>query len=488
VPPHAATGARLSDADIRTLLEAGKAEKALSPRAFVRMFKVPEPHKRRYRPIGWTEAINAHLGPNTLQRVNFKSARQRRRDALRGRYAITLDFAGWYDEFLMDEAVRDFFAFVAKGETYRLRVLPMGLRHSVELGHFTTLLLMDFDHNCAAEAYIDNVRFVGSREDVLAAAKTFALRARAVCAQINELPSVSSLDELDAHLERLVTTTSDWLGEEYDHVDQTVKCQQKTLDKIEDLWKIRDSWTWRNCAGFFALLFYASATLGIFRTEYFGALRFIRDASSQLAHSPDQWDRRTGPIRPHVLKELDAWRTQIARNQPCPINDPHAPPDWVIVTDASKSRWAGMAYHVTSGSLHIHAHDWPADFHRSEHSTSAEPWAVHNLICKVFPPNSDAHVVFCSDNIATVAALTRRESPSFHLNGVALALNRSFPFLRLSGHHVPGPLNPTDGMSRGAANLSVEDWDNWRRLMGTLGFPSPAVTEVTMHSRGHHES
>jgi hypothetical protein len=50
----------------------------------------------------------------------------------------------------------------------------------------------------------------------------------------------------------------------------------------------RSTWTWRNCAGFFSLLFYASVTLGIFRTEFFGALRFIRDAAGRLAHRPEE--------------------------------------------------------------------------------------------------------------------------------------------------------------------------------------------------------
>jgi hypothetical protein len=135
------------------------------------MFKVPEPHKTRYQPIGCTEAINCNHGPETLQRVSFKSAPQRRRDALRERFAITVDFAAWYDHFLLSEEVREYFGFIAKGETYRLRFLPMGLRHSVELAHFTTLLLLDFDHDCASEAYIDNVRFVGSYDEVKKADK-----------------------------------------------------------------------------------------------------------------------------------------------------------------------------------------------------------------------------------------------------------------------------------------------------------------------------
>jgi hypothetical protein len=90
--------------------------------------------------------------------------------------------------------------------------------------------------------------------------------------------------------------------------------------------------------------------VGIFRTEYFGALRFIRDAAGRLAHRPEAWDRPTGPILPHVLFELDDWRKRISANEPCLITAHDEAPEWIFVTDASKARWAGAALHVPQAS------------------------------------------------------------------------------------------------------------------------------------------
>jgi hypothetical protein len=168
---------------------------------------------------------------------------------------------------------------------------------------------------------------------------------------------------------------------------------------------------------------------------------------------PGRRDRPTGTILPHVLFELDDWRKRISANEPCLITAHDEAPEWIFVTDASKHGGQVRPGMCPWDALHLHAHDWPPEFTRSEHSTSAEPWAVYNLICKTLKPGADTRAIFCSDNTPTLAALEKRESPSSHLNGVALALQRSFPQLRLTGHYVPGPANPVDGMSRGATNL-----------------------------------
>jgi hypothetical protein len=75
----------------------------------------------------------------------------------------------------------------------------------------STLRLLDFPMDCDYEAYIDNVRFVGSREEVLRAAEVFIVRCRAARAKINE--DVEGLSAAEV-AESLLRQEGEWLGEQ----------------------------------------------------------------------------------------------------------------------------------------------------------------------------------------------------------------------------------------------------------------------------------
>jgi hypothetical protein len=69
-----------------------------------------------------------------------------------------------YPSFGLGEEVRDFYAFLYRGELWRFKVLPMGLRHSVAIAHTATRMLLNYDmKGVHAEPYIDNIRFVGNQ-------------------------------------------------------------------------------------------------------------------------------------------------------------------------------------------------------------------------------------------------------------------------------------------------------------------------------------
>jgi hypothetical protein len=211
------------------MVEVGKVEVDATQKGVagaVRMRKIAEEAKKRFRPIGWTRDVNEAI-PEFVG-VNFRSAYERRQAALKGFFGITLDFAGWYDQFKYKGAVKRFFCFSHNGKRYRLRSLSMGQRHAVAIGHLTTLRLLDFPMDCDYEAYIDNVRFVGSREEVLRAAEVFIVRCRAARAKINE-----DVEGLAAEVaESLLRQEGEWLGEQVDYKSKTVKCSERTLLKV----------------------------------------------------------------------------------------------------------------------------------------------------------------------------------------------------------------------------------------------------------------
>ena len=67
-----------------------------------------------------------------------------------------------------------FYCFRVGEDVFCLTRLPMGQRQSVEVAQGATNVLLSFDHRGAtSQSCIDNVRFVGTKAEVLQAASTF---------------------------------------------------------------------------------------------------------------------------------------------------------------------------------------------------------------------------------------------------------------------------------------------------------------------------
>jgi hypothetical protein len=158
----------------------------------VRIFPVPEVAKDRQRIIKHTADINDLYDRDTLMGTKFLS-RQTLIDSVRkGRFAITLDFAAWFDEFELGEKVKWYFGFTFRGKTYVLTRLAMGQRQAVDIAAAATDLIMDFP--CVGvhkDAHVDNVRFVSDdKEALVRAVLTFLQRCKTVHATVNEKGSV----------------------------------------------------------------------------------------------------------------------------------------------------------------------------------------------------------------------------------------------------------------------------------------------------------
>jgi hypothetical protein len=177
---------RIPGAHLKKVEEYEKAERAppgTEARSSIKVFTTPEPHKNRERLIEHPVDIN-DATKDDVDKTKFLPHAERHNVLLceDGVMSADVDASSWFDHFGLGEEVRDFYAFLYRGELWRFKVLPMGLHHSVAIAHTATRMLLNYDmKGVHAEPYIDNIRFVGKPEEVVEAMSTFLLRCKAVC-------------------------------------------------------------------------------------------------------------------------------------------------------------------------------------------------------------------------------------------------------------------------------------------------------------------
>ncbi len=415
-------------------------------RGWVRMFVVPEPAKKRWRPIKHTLDANTALGRDTVMHLRFPTKQDIAALVHEGECFIALDFSAYFDQFVYTPEVASRFCFRKSGKYYRLGTLAMGERHAVEVAHCTTLRLLDFGPRSKTAAVIDNVVFAGSRDDVVRDATIFVERVRAVGAKLNE-------DTSD--ITTLVQSSGVWCGVALDMTRKTSALAPKTVDKIETSWRLRNTWTWRTFAGHIGLLFWAWNIIDVPVAEFFPLLRFIGEVGRLLTEHEDWWDH-PAKIWTSAWPSLERWSMLALRNQPRAVPQQQTP-EWLVATDASAWGWGYFAVHTTTGETRTHGERWKPFFaqrfgHRLGVSTFTEPQGVVNAMCHLIDPTHPTRVRVLTDNTPTQAAFSRGfSSQSYNLNECAARLRRLFDnddFVFDFGY-LPGWLNPADTASRG---------------------------------------
>jgi hypothetical protein len=183
---------RIPGAHVKKVEEYEKAERSppgTEAQSSIKVFTTPELHKKRERLIEHPVDIN-DATKDDVDKTKFLPQAERHNVLLceDGVVSADVDASGFFDHFGLGEEVRDFYAFLYRGELWRFKVLPMGLRHSVAIAHTATRMLLNYDmKGVHAEPYIDNIRFVGKPEEVVEAMSTFLLRCKAVCVTLNEV-------------------------------------------------------------------------------------------------------------------------------------------------------------------------------------------------------------------------------------------------------------------------------------------------------------
>ena len=466
--------ARIPRSDVLLMAERGKVRRTNVHKATCRVFKVPEDNKKRYRAIEHPRDINEHCASESP--VKFLTAHQRHQAVHAGEWVVDLDFAAYYDQFGLSEAVSEYFAFLAGGQLWRMIVLPMGFKNSVNVSQHATRHMLNFKEACEihSEPYIDNARFVSGYEKAITAASIFAVRAAEANATLNEidLNIIRAIPDMEGKVlkaRELVTPLAkqkgEWLGEVYDYKNKTVEMSQRTRAKLE---AIIDNWashppTFKSYAAAFAILQYVSRTYNLRLGPYFGAIRALRVMSKLLTEVPELWPEKAPEFAPHITACLRKWKHDLLRQKPRVVNLASAP-DAFMVVDASAWGWAA-AYVDSLGCEHYASNKWNPDDNFRFHSTHAEPEGIYRAICRFIKPGTQLKLKVATDSSSAQQTLPKGHAKSWFINEVCNRLYGTFPGLELDAQHIEGASMPVDQMSRGfARELSVSEWEKVRGL------------------------
>ena len=446
-------------------------------RGHVNFFTVAEDFKTRFRPIRETKDINDTFGPESLLGIEFP----RKSDIIdlvhQGSHAAAFDFSAYYDQFRYDPAVSKFLCFKKGNKFYQQNRLCMGQRHGCDIAQTTTLFLLDFKgRRCKVYAYIDNVIFVGSREDVIHDSKIFIERCRAAEVTLNEKR------DIEKHgIEQFAVTSLDWCGISLDFAKKSVKLIDKTVTKVKMSWSNRSNWTYRQLAAHIGLLFWSYGIIDIPVHNYYSLLKFISHVSTITQADESLWDQQCS-IFPSAMPALQQWTDLCLDNSPRSVKT-SSTPKWYVCTDASAWGWGYRAFNYSTGEVRRFGRPWSRmdkatlfsmkDGHKR--SVYAEPRAVVYSLTHLFDSTSpktainfiDAakdllpegaaeteriKICVATDNTATLHTFNKGfATRSFDINRTIQDLKTHFPdsHFDIDVSFVPGRINPGDKPSRG---------------------------------------
>lgn len=465
-PPYRLDVARVPHDVVEKMVTLGHAEPhpTTEPvRSRVRIFPADEPAKHRMRVIKHPPDVNDSI-PEYL-RMEFSSASRLDEWAQRGSTLGLLDWSAFYDQIPLTSSVRPYFCFVSNGKVYRLKRAATGQRHVVELACTITDMILAFDHGPVDTVpHIDNVGFCGETSEVRRNVLETVARCRFANVTVNDIPKDMSDDEI---VRNTLVPEGDFLGRHYSvgSDPKTVALTQKTLDKINAVWKLRSSWTWRQFAGLMGLLFYAQSVQINNIALYFGALKQFRVASTELEASRAHWDE-PATIWPSTWRDLEMWVKQVTTNKPRELWSGNCrDADHVIITDASD--WGVGIIHIDprTGSVQTESVAWEEgtreDYRKI--STRSETEGIYLGMCRFVHPTRPTRVAIISDGLVSVSTANKRYAKAFEVNQILSKIQRSFPLAQIVAFHIKGSENPSDNPSRGVEEVDLE---KLQRVMG----------------------
>jgi hypothetical protein len=419
------------------------------PLGAVRLFTVEELHKLRRRPIKWPEILNMFRDRRTLQYLRVVPRHEVRTNVTTGEWAIVVDMMQWFDQLPLSQRVQMYFCFDGgKFGPCCLTRLAMGQRQATEVATAVMKRLLDFAKpNVNVDFAADNVRFVGKREDVTAAFCEFAERCRCVGAQMNEITADDA--RRPEAVERLLTQEYDFLGEHYDHRDNTMSSTEKTMKKLNATWSGRNSWTNRGFATHFGVLLYASSTARIELYRYHSALRHFAAVASRMQANPDMWDLPMTQLSPGVEKEMCEWTNAVLINEHVPIPRMDAMTcTQMICMDSSGLGTSACHVDFRTGAMAAFQERWTSESGLlGAGSTETEPAGVLRAAYKFIKPSFTGACLILTDHKPLVSSDVRGYAKCRAYNEMTRRLRRDFK-CRFVWQHTAGVTHPMDPGSR----------------------------------------
>lgn len=385
----------------------------------------------RRRPL-YEPLINDLISAQQV-RTCYTSKAHIRRAVKNSQGGVQYDYAAWFDQIKIDDAIRHLFG--VRGDTpTALNVLAMGYRPSCQVAQSLTEAISDTGMTSVeVSSCVDNVLFTGDYHTLQQASKIFLDRCDSVHAIVKDRTENFA-------------TRYEFLGEAYDH-DKSTRClTEKTRAKAQfvvDSITNRRVFTTRQILAVYGLLFYASEVLRITLARFHWSLRFLSSVAGNELEERHQ-------IPAHVAHELMTWAKIASDNQPVAVwteRDPQEKADLTIYVDASGEGWGALSI-APSGAILTVGHRWThndmSQWNLSS-SVAAEPLALRYAVAMLVPAGCTRVTIFTDHQ-----PLTYAHDKGY---GKAYAYSRMVDFLEqypttFSIKYVPGHLNPADILSR----------------------------------------
>ena len=456
-------------------------------RGTVHLFKTGELMKQRNRIIKHPQMWNEVYGRDTLLGLQQAKTRELVGSVHQGRFSITLDFAAWFDQLLL-EAISDgsgdhlseWFCYYYQGEWFKLNRLAMGMRQSVDIADTATRLLASFPlpEGVRDDTYIDNMRWIGDTvNDVVTAALTLVLRAFEAGVTINEVPTALrkrdprtgqfDTEAIRAFLQTLVTERGEFLGVHYDYAKKTVKVGKKAIAKLkllQDLKTQGQDWTHRNFLSAFGIIFFSLQATRADAAHRYYAMREYSETARRIERDPGLletiWkcaDSRAAHVAQWVQDVIDNPEYPVALHP-----EPHRS-NYILVVDASKWGYGAILLDMRTNQIFTWHEEWPPGWRGKGTSSWAEPEGAKRALLHFFPHGTSASIAVLSDSSTTVDAFKKGRSGSFAVNRSILDFQQAFNRWDVTWHHVPGTTNRADALSRGVTEKALlAAQPNWK--------------------------
>jgi hypothetical protein len=363
-----------------------------------------------------------------------------------GTHAAVFDLAVGFWQCVLMEKVRAFFAFRTRYGTFAPKRMVMGARPAPEVMHeiLHTLVaeaLRRAPHVKVTEAtYIDGVRFVGSRDDVVEISEHF----RNVCIEAGA--TLKETSEAKCHTQGI------WKGVMYDYIAKTVHLPEASLGKLEQCKRalFHNDATLADLMTAHGRLQYMSPVLQVKNpASFFPAMKLVRRKAAALQRGDARMSDKLS-MWSVARESFTKWFEAVAENKPThPLRDIAASEveAWMF-TDSSMTGFGGIL--VIGGLVHYFGRKWTEE--ELQHINVLEVGAVAKVTANFAHLLSHKRVHVFVDNTTAEATLKKGSSASWALaNAIAQTLaevKRAGP-TSVTISWITSEQMPADGLSRG---------------------------------------
>lgn len=428
LPPFRRYKTRLLKEDLKILYRSKKLLK-IRPRCSVRSFFVVEWGKKRRRPIFWPD-LNEAIKKDNLDKSTIPLKRDVRKNGTNGNWSLQYDFVGWYDQLPLHKEISKFFAIDSKR---CLQTLPMGFRPACEVAQTISESLANYNlpEGVSVDIYIDNIRFVGDRENVIIAGKRFLERCAIVGAKVDNVNSVPTQED-------------EFLGERYNYVDKTRCLTNKTLEKLKFVRECLSSqatFSNRQVAGIFGLLFFSAEVLQKPLCQLFHLMKWYRQKMREVE---SHWNAQTC-IECSIRTDISNWIDLLLENIPVPLydsrDDAEYEADLTLTVDACETGWGCVA--TTEHSTQYYGSRWSENDHEHHNlfsSVSSEPLGMWRSVVSTVSTTMKKVIIY-TDHLPLVFAMKRGVAKADSYNILMCKLKETYKDVKFEVRFISGEKN-----------------------------------------------